>query len=53
MSPDLRPLELAFSEPAVDQVLPADEHPCPLSAGSSPFLEPNPTAPAPSGAPRA
>ncbi|MFF2630889.1 hypothetical protein ACFVUN_34640 [Kitasatospora griseola] len=39
MSPDRRPLELAFSEPAVDQVLPAAEQTCPLPAGSSPFLE--------------
>ncbi|MEV7123848.1 hypothetical protein [Kitasatospora griseola] len=45
MSPDRRLLELAFSEPAVDQVLLAAEPMCPLPAQSSPFLEPNPTVP--------
>ncbi|GGR01989.1 hypothetical protein [Kitasatospora griseola] len=52
MSPDRRPLELAFSEPAVDQVLPAAEQARPLPAGSSPFLEPDPIVPGPSAARR-
>ncbi|WP_189278689.1 hypothetical protein [Kitasatospora griseola] len=52
MSPDRRPLELAFSEPAADQVLPAAGQTCPLPAGSSPFLEPDLIVPGPSSAPR-
>ncbi len=47
MSPDRRPLGLAFSEPAADQALPAGQHPRPLSVDRSPFLEPDPDAPAP------
>ncbi|GLW58134.1 hypothetical protein [Kitasatospora phosalacinea] len=47
MSPDRRPLGLAFSEPAVDQALPAGERPIPLPAERSPFLEPDTDTTAP------
>ncbi|WP_245194629.1 hypothetical protein [Kitasatospora phosalacinea] len=47
MSPDRRPLEPVFSEPAVDLVLPAAERPLPLPAELSPFLEPGGNASTP------
>ncbi len=47
MSSDRRPLGLAFSEPAVDQVLPVGGRPIPLPAERSPFLEPAADIPAP------
>ncbi len=55
MSADRRPLGLAFSEPAVDQTLPAAQRPLPLPAELSPFLEPggNATAPPTAGRVRA
>ncbi|MFJ4681669.1 hypothetical protein [Kitasatospora sp. NPDC088783] len=50
MNPDRRPLGLTFSEPAVDQVLPADARPLLLPEQNSPFLEPETGLPAPSAA---
>ncbi|WP_157850098.1 MULTISPECIES: hypothetical protein [Kitasatospora] len=47
MNPDHRPLALTFSEPAVDQALPAAAPPPLLPGQTSPFLEPHTSPPLP------